>query len=120
MNYKIKTINIKLSNRLASYLENVKTKYYLEDWFLINEWWVDLKNYKNLWLIKTLTFEEAIEFILSSLTNEDSLQLWNKYFCVFIKWNLVLNLSNLSLLQAIEKTLTYLLDNNLLWLNKKC
>jgi len=111
----MKTINFDISKRLVPYLENVKTKYYLEDWFLINEWWVDLKNYKNLWLIKTLTTEEAIEFILFSLADEDSLQLWNNYICVFINHKLVLNLSNLSLLQAIEKILKYLLDNNLLW-----
>jgi len=111
---KMKTISFKLSKKLIPYLENIDTEYYYEDWFVIEKWCVDLKNYKSLWIIKTLTFEEAINFILFHLTNEDSLQLWNNYICFFIKWKLILDLSKLTLSQAIEKLLEYLLDNKLL------
>lgn len=114
----MKTINITLSKKLIPYLKNIDTKFYYEDWFIIHKWWVDIKNYKKLWLIKTLTLEEAIEFILKKIGVEDSLQLWNNYIWFFIKWELVLELSNFSLLQAIEKILEYLLDNKKLWTQK--
>ena len=111
----IKTINIELSKKLEPYLENIETEYRYRIYkYSKTGKTVGLVKNKLPWDIKTLKIEEAIEFILSSLTDEDSLQLWNNYICVFIKWELVLNLSNLSLLQAMEKILEYLFDNNLL------
>ncbi len=120
----IKTINIELSKKLEPYLENIETEYRYRI-YKYNKTRKTIRLVKNKlpwdiipWDIKTLKIEEAIEFILSSLTDEDSLQLWNNYICVFIKWELVLNLSNLSLLQAMEKILEYLFDNDLLWTQK--
>lgn len=116
----MKTINLELSKRLAHYLENINVKYFYEDWFIIYKWWVDIKNYKKLWLIKTLTLEEVIEVLPKYIF------IYNKYAHPYIdilnntiyywywaiigfgeKWE--------TLLQAAEKILEYLLDNNLLW-----
>jgi len=102
----MKTITLELSKRLAPYLENIETEYWYAEGWGIHIYKEKIQDRPDL--IKTLTTEEAMDFILSNLSVEDSLQLWNNYFWLFLKWELVLDLENLPLLEKIEKTLNYL------------
>jgi len=108
----MKTISLELSKRLAPHLGNIKTEY----WYA-KSWGVHIYKEDRQDLIKTLTFEESINFILSNLSVEDVLELWNNYCCFFLKWELILELSNFSLLKSMERIINYLLDNNLLGKN---
>jgi len=143
----MKTINLELSKRLAPYLEDVDTEYsyyfYKDDnWKITNSIW----KYKHSFVrtkifyiteeYKTLTLEEAIEFLPIKIlkdwvfykysieteeANEDEVY-YKRYWIIYYDtswlyrdkfwndlpwWN--------TLLEAIEKILEYLLDNNLLW-----
>lgn len=135
-----KTISLELSKKLAPYLKNIEIEYlfniYIDwDW---NEKAINLYSnnmldiykdpmyYKN---IKTLTLEEAIEFLplkietdlwpawikyFSEIRNTDE---WRIYKCVLSEWgwnNEIDHRTWKTPLEAIEKMLTYILDNNLL------
>jgi len=122
--------DLELLKKLAPYLEDVETEYYIDvNWNILNiHWPEDLT--KDIW-IKTLTLEEAIETVLPKYIFTDkkenltirswiseNIEYWNiGYF------NIVTNETSLkevkweTLLQAIQKMLEYLIDNNLL-LNK--
>lgn len=123
----MKTINFELSKRLNDLwlLDNIETQCiyfrhkYFKKWEYILEDFIwniiyDKKNCEDK--IKTLTLEEAIEF------------LWDKYFMQISWWWFNKNIYNIciiiktnniqweweTLLEAIEKIIEYLLDNNLL------
>lgn len=113
----MKTINFELSKRLNEkwLLDNIETEYIYADIWLKLE-----KNLNNELenTIKTLTFEEVIEFLIDKWF---SIKFWKNYkfqsqgvrFEIYLKkidkyshWD--------TLIEAIEKILEYLLDNNLL------
>jgi hypothetical protein len=126
-----KVISLELAKRLAPYLENIETEYFYD-----NNWeaYIYDKYNKYKLYIKTLTLEEAIEFLPKQIkvkeyynSTEYSIKKWylqiefiEKYMIFYI------NNKNISesitkafywktLLEAIQQILTYLLDNNLLW-----
>ena len=117
----MKTINLELSKRLASYLEDMETEYYLEytQWAYLPqndatfEEWTD---------IKTLTLEEIIAFLQNNMIRYDIDVRYTPRINKIIykeenKENLTTIETNImweTLLEAIEKMLEYLLDNNLL------
>jgi len=142
----METINLELSKRLAPYLENEETEYcYIKKTILKKDFFkvvkVDYKddeesNYVGIdyWICKTLTLEEAIEFLPKTFGvrfDKDNprtclkiyfIWSWNiSYSCTEYIWKCTIELHWKTLLEAIEKMLEYLLDNNLLWnLNTKC
>lgn len=109
----MKTINFELSKRLNDLwlLDNIETKTMLVDDRYSN-WFFNWKYYK------TLTLEEAIEFILKNVKvefrNMISLQIFFRkdwiHYCIDWIWEWIWE----SQIEAIEKILEYLLDNNLL------
>jgi len=128
----METISLELSKRLAPYLEDVETEF-----FYYNDVEYDINNYVLLdtkeelfkkflqWHdFKTLTLEEAIEFLQTNIAwiydivSAESTQ-WNYFECNYYKdwpnkdkpFDVV---SWKTLLEAIEKMLEYLLDNDLL------
>lgn len=116
----MKTINFKLSERLNEkwLLDNRDTEYVYHKSWTRKENIFENKNHLEInWFIKTLTFEEAIEFLpLIDNSVLDFAKLKNKYRIWyplisekinFIHWK--------TLLEAIEKMIEYLLDNDLLW-----
>jgi len=144
-----KCINLELSKKLAPYLKDVDTEYILQQLPNHNKnWWLKervVKNWNWVWrMYKTLTLEEAIEFMpyiidlwehsywleiskiqkwyhinysadISEIENWED-EFWNTFETIF---NSVpyknLHLFWGTLLEAIEKMLEYLLDKNLLW-----
>ncbi len=130
----MKTINLELSKRLAHYLKNVDTEFAIFDkkeWKLKQTiWYIKTNKYTSY---KTLTLEEAIEFLPNEypwkfkdavnyrLRIERNWE-WDKWKCSYdrcepcedacrFEWK--------TLLEAIEKMLEYLLDNELLWKTAK-
>ena len=113
----IKTINFELSKRLTEwgYLDNIETEYEMNDYWKIVIWESDYK---------TLTLEEAIEVLPNNFSLDNywyHLQMGKKYIWYFKNVTYCLNSKNPiqeftwnTLLEAIEKMLEYLLDNNLL------
>lgn len=127
------TINFKLAKRLndEGLLEGVETKYYYDDKFLIKKEMVDLKNYKQLWLIKTLTLSEAIEFLPAHIKQyklrwtkwDEANPYWPRiwysvYYVCEYNWKILDSYFTWkTLLEAISNMIEYLLNNNLLWTN---
>ena len=115
--------NIELLKRLQSYLWETE-KYY--NWRFTFHW-ATLRHCFKLWTereenyYKAPTLEEALELLPSEIN------IWGRYACLKIqksKWfykilyTPILKTRNEfydSLLEAVEKMLEYLLDNNLLW-----
>lgn len=113
----MKTLSLETSKRLEPFLENVETEYfYSTEWTLnkLLEW--DHRYLRN----KTLTLEEAIEFLPSHhcckindleqverLTGNKEDKYWMIIGDIWLYWN--------TLLEAVEKMIIYLLDNDLLW-----
>lgn len=124
------TINFKLSKKLKeqSILFDVDTIYYFYKWKL--EYSNNHKNYtfeerENLY--KTLTLEEAIEFLPIKIDNyylvlwKNDNWYWGNYLLkdednlYILDKSLLINICNkATLLEVIEQLLEYLLDNNLL------
>ena len=126
-----KVLKFELSKRLndLGLLDDIETEYIFtkrDIWFWnidydIIEW----KYFKvNDWDIKTLTLEEAIEFLPSNFSLNNywyHLQMGKKYIWYFKNVTYCLDSKNPikefswdALLEAIEKMIEYLLDNNLL------
>ena len=141
----MKTINLELSKRLSPYLENVETensyiqsnkkKYYyiweLKELYTL--WKINWNNpitmrmykIKNRKIYKTFTLEEAIEFIK---TTKDWISLNIAYSTMWNVWCVSYNTwmdlfayiqKDISLLEAIEAMILYLLNNDLLWTKNK-
>lgn len=137
----MKTLSLELSKRLAPFLEGVETEYIYYDWEIYDEYelssmWDNIIDFNiEILTIKTLTLEEAIEFLISKsivfthiclpLTNDNNhaireinfmvnWELWEQlvwgdkedwYFTVEVYWK--------TLLEAIEAMILYLLNANL-------
>jgi len=134
----MKTISLELSKKLNEwwYLEGVETEY---NWCFNDNWEYFIANSNKIEWIKTLTLEEAIEFLPrthTSLKNDFRVELewyislyrlhiftvgiWNQKWAVdYIDsvWKRLWIWQKLweTLLEAIEAMIEYLLDNNLLW-----
>jgi len=138
----MKTITLELSKRLAPYLEDVDTEYWLEiytsDWEDINEAPEDFWNLYPIWntradtsvsykQIKTLTLEEAIEFLPKKHPKYKEYYLrmmlydktWDVEYWMCEPCETMWGACWKTLLEAIEKMLEYLLDNDLLWKTSK-
>jgi hypothetical protein len=115
----MQTINLELSKRLSEggYLDNINTEYYLDSryWTILDR---DQRQYieQEYWL-KTLTLEEAIEFLPK--------RIWNYHLQLNLYWDIsdiryvsagysLYGIEIETLLLAIENMLVYLLDSNLL------
>lgn len=131
-----KVISLETSKRLAPFLKDIKTEYF---WFYHVDWEYELMKCSDMQDTynfgadeKTLTLEEAIEFLPIEI-KWYTILLWksgqehiltktinNKYYTVwyFIKWNNWLKILERvtwkTLLEAVEKMIIYLLENNLL------
>ena len=125
----IKTINLELSKRLNELwlLDNIETEYFWVktvhgEWIIV--YW-DGEEPISVEEVKTLTLEEAIEFLPEWLFIRDDF----KYLLTIQrtntkKWRVIYEHINQidifwdqvedTLLEAIEKMIEYLLDNNLL------
>ena len=120
----MKTLNFEISKRLDELwvLYNIITKYKLQQLpNKKNNWWLSpkiVKNWNWKWRIfKTLTVEEAIEFISNIIINNISdinININNWYTINWSK-NTYDNFYWKTLLEAIEGMIYFLLDNNLLW-----
>ena len=136
----MKTISLELSKKLAPYLEWVETEYgyrtknHLDmEWNITWKYRTDIvKNWyqfqaldiKNNMYTKTLTLEEAIEFLPNYIQTKYDWQCWweinhcntNFYEIRYTNWGDWYNLTMWNtLLEAIEKILEYLLTEKLLW-----
>lgn len=116
----MKTIKFELSKRLNElwFLDNINPLWIyakLENWYTpINEY-----SYMEELDYKTLTIEEAIEFLPKEIDKHFlnfwplfdiwyvQYQHWLWYINHWVKWT--------TLLEAVENMIEYLLDNNLLW-----
>lgn len=106
----MKTINFELSKRLNELwlLNNIETEYKLwEYWVFVITWFEPI-----VWpkLYKTLTLEEAIEFLPNWISMQKDWWDYIYYYVDYI-WNFVSS----NHIEAIEKMIEYLLDNKLLW-----
>jgi hypothetical protein len=126
----MKTLSPKLSKRLNDLwlLDDIETEYRITETGIIenNYTWI-MKNFENY---KTLTLEEAIEFLYNNKIQFNYILCWVNYKhniteVLFNKkmieieddewWIFVTSFySNISLLEVIEQMIEYLLDNNLL------
>lgn len=120
-----KTISFELSKRLDELwlLRDIETEYVIDIctnivWelkYAIDEediFWIS-------WYIKTLTTDEAIEFILNNIWDYWSIQLWKNDVSFFpIDWEKIQFYHSRINTQILEKMITYLLDNNLIWHTK--
>lgn len=122
------TISLQTSKRLTPYLEEVDTEFHIcwnEEYWPYTENDMEYLTRNNapvleFWIFKTLTLEEAIEFLpefqIEKYVYED--ENWkiklNAYqtSCWMYTWN-----KSKTLLEAVENMLIYLLDNDLLWTN---
>lgn len=127
----MKTISFELAKRLNEkwLLDNIETEYIFY-WWNPDELNTTISWYKKqniyekcLWDIKTLTFDEAIEFLPKKISFEDyDLFLFLDFFEKKLFYWLYSDLDEYnisfkykeSLLEAIEEMLKFLLDNNLL------
>jgi len=127
----MKTLSLELSKRLNEwwYLDNIETEYFYWErvncicyWCEDGESVISLHKTENIVMnnldIKTLTLEEVIEFLPKEIVLK-----WEWYLCMWKNWveyctfepSEFINREEWeTLLIAIEKMLTYLLDNNLL------
>jgi len=116
-----KVISLKLAKRLAPYLENVETENWYFNWDL--NWlfkWRFVPEHDHWEIIKTLTLEEAIEFLKQRrinlcLTIKHNNEYWKDYNLELFSFDRWLNVEWDTQIEAIEKMIEYLLDNNLLW-----
>lgn len=121
----MKTINLELSKKLQEHLKDIETEYYYEAWlrgkYFLEEWISSFD--KDNWDIKTLTLEEAIEFLPETIILNDheevELSLYKRWVSYDYFWfeeygSLKFFEDEASLLQAIEKMLEWLLNNNYL------
>lgn len=134
----MKTINFELSKKLNDLwlLDNIETKYFYNAFYIWDDTFED-KDYKwEKWInkynkykdsIKTLTLEETIEFLPIQIDNYYFV-LWKNdgwYWCNYLEKDedelyilnkalFINNCNKTTLLEAIEKMLEYLLDDNLL------
>jgi len=117
-----KVLSLETSKKLAPYLENVEAEniYRIEDktgrtfityWNLFDTY-IGYKDYK------ALTLEEAVEFLPTSINGHnqemfkmEKNQYWNEY--MFCYWNFI-NMQWKTLLEAIEKMINQIIDNDLL------
>jgi len=134
----MKTINFELSKRLNDLwlLDNIETEFkYYKMW----DTYISLHEsefYKSDWdNIKTLTLEKAIEFLpwKINMPKYHRWYLWDDVLCIlaiepkddhievkYNHWNMWTYIwqSWKTPLEAIEKMIEYLLDNNLIWQEK--
>lgn len=124
------TINFELSKRLNEwwYLDNIETKYwYRDNWILLEYWIYRILNDWEWVYYKTLTLEEVLEFLPKEFKNDKLtffLNFWpmnNIWYCQYEDWFLwkLYWETWQTFLEAIEKMLEFLLDNNLLWTQKQ-
>ena len=134
----MKTINFELSKRLNDLwlLDNIETEYwYFEQWDLFNIEEIFWKKYyiqKWDWLYKTLTLEEAIEFMpiyikwkykfnyekFNKVVPYSNMRKWDKHWIKYTyNWEWYIQYWK-TLLEAIEEMLEWLLNNWLLNKNK--
>lgn len=126
-----KTISFELSKRLNELwlLDNIETKYVIniETKELLTN---DYVNFPSIYDTKTLTLQEAIEFLPYRIKNNQNFYLlhfrktevfWvNQFNIDYYKWdnyNIWLfywEINWETLLESVEKMITYLLDNNLI------
>lgn len=115
----MKTINFELSKRLKDLwlLDNIETKY--SYWYFNFNWDDIVKIFNNSELIeshfekyKTLTLEEAIEFIWKKMCQMELLypNAWMWYLQTVLKWPTF----QWDLIEVFEQFIEYLLDNNLI------
>ena len=117
----MKTINFELSKRLneLGLLDDIDTEYYIDEENTIYS--NSCIGYEDAYIVKTLSLEEALEFLKNeiwiacdfSIRNVHNMW-WKLEWCfeepepnIFIKWK--------TLLEAVEKMIEFLLDNNLIW-----
>lgn len=122
----MKTINLELSKKLAPYLEGIKTEFIYNDmwWIEENRWNTkELNEFPNVF--KTLTLEEAIDFLpfkIEMMNVKYLLEIQKRINIYYIEYFNTRNdryvtnknISWKTLIEAIEKMLEYLLDNKLL------
>lgn len=117
-----KVLNFELSKRLNDLwlLDDIETEYVIEIWTVIvweYKYAIDKKDcFCVSWYYKTLTLEEAIEFLPFIEKSALEIKKHQKYYSIwyplisqkinFVHWN--------TLLITIERLIEYLLDNNLL------
>jgi len=125
----MKTINLELSKRLTEgwYLEDVETDYYrMENIFWDYVLWdkIDKSKFYPEWdKVKTLTLEEAIEFLPKKHPKYKEYYLrmmlydktWYVEYWMCEPCETMWSACWKTLLEAIEKMLEHLLDNDLLW-----
>lgn len=112
----MKTINFELSKRLNDLwlLDNIETEWKIQllPTKIWNKWnkWRLVKNWNWKWKIyKTLTLEEAIEFLPNWISMQKD---WGEY--IYYYFDYIWNFSSKNHIEVIEKLLEYLLDNDLL------
>lgn len=109
-------INLELSKKLAPYLEGIDTEYVLS---IYNELYKSNLSFKiEDWYIKTLTLEEAIEF-LQKKEIRFTIEFGGEWYFLIELFGTKFHYNSytqwqISLLEAIEKMLEYLLVNDLL------
>ena len=119
----MKTISLELSKRLNELwlLDNIETEYIYRRFPTNTEF--ELTNEKEDYWLKpeeiynTLILEEAIEFLPETICDDYVLCISKKgvYYDNYFKEPIKRFTEWESLLDAIEKMIEYLLDNNLLW-----
>lgn len=123
----IKTISFELSKRLDELwlLRDVETEFIYtkrDIWFWNIDYDIIEWKYFNLddWDIKTLTTDEALEFLPLFIPTYNCMKCLWRYEDKWIVWYWYQNQIDQfpkwqTPIEAIEKMITYLLDNNLIW-----
>jgi len=122
----MKTINFELSKRLTEwwYLDNIETEYCYSSYkwendFILLEWYkynTINEDWDEYDMIKTLTISEALDFLPNNIYWCKNLQM-GKQEARYTYWDeddWAIYFYGETLLEAIEKLITHLLDNNLL------
>ena len=132
----MKTINLELCKKLteAGILDNIETEYYINSQWVINENLFNNKHLKSINAVKTLTCEEAYDILPNKIWEKylNIQKAWNnlQYFevdensipiddweTIESSWKTLLDDNQINteklLLEAIEKMIEYLLENNL-------
>lgn len=114
----MKKINFNLAKRLneLGLLDNIKTEYAYN-----KSGWLWDPFYKKRYIYKTLTTEEAVEFLKNEIWIACDFSISNRHnidWCIM--WNFESPEPNLyfeweTLLETIEKLLEHLIDKNLIW-----
>ena len=127
----MKTISLELSKRLAPYLQDIDTQvHYRKSELSVNpqseeDYWYYLYGGTfqiQFWCIKTLTLEEIIAFLQNNMIRYDiDVRYTPRINKIIYKEESKENLTSIetdimweTLLETMQKTLEYLLDNNLL------